>query len=308
MSVVVMGPVMGCAFDRLIFRHIPNSNSHGEAGVQPRPAGRDPLAAAGDLRAPEPRRHGDDLAVLQPERRVLHHRSLGTPINGIYLATISVTVVVLDPAHDPPALHEPGPADAGRGGEPAPGPARRGQRQRRRGRRLDRLELHGRAWPASSWPRCIGAFNSDEFVTLTVTAIAAAAWALLRSLPIAAGVAVLIGVVTTVLQGYIPPNSFLNAAVVPSLPVLRHRGRPAHPAGACATWTPAGIRWPPSTPHPPPIAATTRAPEHGPDHPDPVVGGLGGLLRLHADVDPDHLGDRLQQRPDPTRSCCSRSR
>ena len=76
-----------------------------------------------------------------------------------------------------------------------------------------------------------GAFNSDEFVTLTVTAIAAAAWAMLRSLPIAAGVAVLIGVVTTVLQGYIPPNSFWNAAVVPSHAVLRHRGRAAHPAG-----------------------------------------------------------------------------
>ena len=53
-----------------------------------------------------------------------------------------------------------------------------------------------------------------------MTAIAAAAWALLRSLPIAAGVGCLIGVATTVLQGYIPPNSFWNAAVVPSLPFL----------------------------------------------------------------------------------------
>ena len=40
-------------------------------------------------------RHGDENpAVLQPERRVLHHVA-GTPINGIYLSTISVTVVVL---------------------------------------------------------------------------------------------------------------------------------------------------------------------------------------------------------------------
>ena len=65
-----------------------------------------------------------------------------------------------------------------------------------------------------------GAFNSENYVTLTVTAIAAAAWALLRSMPVAAAVAVIIGVVTTVLDGYIPPNSIINAAVVPALPFL----------------------------------------------------------------------------------------
>jgi branched-chain amino acid transport system permease protein len=57
-------------------------------------------------------------------------------------------------------------------------------------------------------------------VTLTVTAIAAAAWALLRSLPIAAGVAVLIGVLTTILQGYIPTSSLFYSAIIPSLPFL----------------------------------------------------------------------------------------
>ena len=57
-------------------------------------------------------------------------------------------------------------------------------------------------------------------MTLTVAAIAAAAWALLRSIPIAARSAVLIGVTTTVLQGYIPPDSFFYAAIVPSLPFI----------------------------------------------------------------------------------------
>ena len=75
-----------------------------------------------------------------------------------------------------------------------------------------------------------GAFTSDNYVTLTVAAIAAAAWALLRSMPIAAGVAVLIGVVTTVLQGYIPPNSFFNSAVVPVAALPRPGGGPAVPA------------------------------------------------------------------------------
>ena len=104
-----------------------------------------------------------------------------------------------------------------------------------------------------------GDFNSDEFVTLTVTAIAAAAWAMLRSLPIAAGVAVLIGVVTTVLQGYIPPDSFWNAAVVPSLPFF---------AIAAALLILPGMRNLDSSrdplatidPPPAPIAATARAP------------------------------------------------
>ena len=64
---------------------------------------------------------------------------------------------------------------------------------------------------------CSGAGNSDEFVTLSGGRHSPAPRrrALLRSLPIAAAVAVLIGVTTTVLQGYIPPNSFWNAAVVP---------------------------------------------------------------------------------------------
>ena len=104
-----------------------------------------------------------------------------------------------------------------------------------------------------------GQFNSEDYVTLTVTAIAAAVWGALRSLPIAAGVGLLIGVVTTVLQGYIPPDSFFNAAVVPSLPFL---------VIVVALLFLPGMRSLDSSrdplatidPPPPPIAATTRAP------------------------------------------------
>ena len=111
-----------------------------------------------------------------------------------------------------------------------------------------------------------GAFNSDDFVTLTVTAIAAAAWAMLRSLPIAAGVAVLIGVVTTVLQGYIPPDSFWNAAVVPSLPFFAIAAALAHPPGMRNLDS---SRDPLATIDPPPlpIAASTPCTQHGPHHP-----------------------------------------
>ena len=71
--------------------------------------------------------------------------------------------------------------------------------------------------------------------------------------------AVLIGVVTTVLQGYIPPNSLFNAAIVPSLPFLF--------LVAALLFLPGmrnldASRDPLATidPPPPPIAATTRAP------------------------------------------------
>ena len=49
-----------------------------------------------------------------------------------------------------------------------------------------------------------GQLESQDYATLVVAAFAAAAWAVLRSMPIAAGVAVLIGVVSTTLQGYLP--------------------------------------------------------------------------------------------------------
>ena len=94
---------------------------------------------------------------------------------------------------------------------------------------------------------------------MTVAAIAAAAWALLRSIPIAAGVAILIGVLTTVLQGYVPPNGFINANIVPALP--------SSSSSAALLFLPGmrnldASRDPMATidPPPPPIAATTRAP------------------------------------------------
>ena len=53
-----------------------------------------------------------------------------------------------------------------------------------------------------------------------VAAIAAAAWAVLRSMPIAALTGILIGVVELVAQGYLPTNSLLYTAVLPSLPFI----------------------------------------------------------------------------------------
>jgi len=62
--------------------------------------------------------------------------------------------------------------------------------------------------------------SSESYITLMVAAIAAAAWGVLRSMPIAAGVAVLLGVVSLTAQGYLTPNSIWHSAVLPSLPFV----------------------------------------------------------------------------------------
>ncbi len=111
----------------------------------------------------------------------------GTPINGIYLATISVTVVVLVLLTILLRFTNLG-------------LQMRAAVESRRLVQLDGVNANGVvgvAWIVSSFMAALvgvllapvygaGAFSSDDYVILTVTAIAAAAWALLRSIPIAA--------------------------------------------------------------------------------------------------------------------------
>jgi branched-chain amino acid transport system permease protein len=256
LTVVVMGPVVGWVFDRYLFRHIPNSNGTAKLVCS--------LALLVGIPSLLPVIFGpqnlDATATILPffNPNVVYFTIAGTPFNGIYTATISVTVVVLVLLTI--LLRYT-----------SLGLQMRGAVESRRLVQLDGVNANGVvavAWVISSFMASLagvllapvfGNFNSDEFVTLTVTAIAAAAWALLRSLPIAAGVAVLIGVLTTVLQGYIPPNSFWNAAVVPSLPFF---------AIAAALLILPGMRNLDSSrdplatidPPPPPMAAAARAP------------------------------------------------
>ena len=71
-SVVVLGPVMGWAFDRLIFRHIANSNTVAKMVCSLALLVGIPNILPGDLRDPEPGRYRDHPAVLQPQHGLLH--------------------------------------------------------------------------------------------------------------------------------------------------------------------------------------------------------------------------------------------
>ena len=256
LSVVVMGPVVGWAFDRLLFRHIPNTNTTAKMVCS--------LALLVGIPSLLPVIFGpqnlDATTTILPffNPNVVYFTLWGTPINGIYLSTISVTVVVLILLTILLRYTNLG-------------LQMRGAVESRRLVQLDGVNGNGVvavAWIVSSFMASLagvlfapvfGAFTSQNYVTLTVTAIAAAAWAMLRSLPIAAAVAVLIGVLTTVLQGYIPTSSLFYAAIIPSLPFIFLVIALLFLPGLRELDT---SRDPLSTvdPPPPPIAAATRAP------------------------------------------------
>jgi ABC-type branched-subunit amino acid transport system permease subunit len=255
-SVVVMGPLVGWAFDRFLFRNIPNSNSTAKMVCS--------LALLVGIPSLLPIFFGsenlDTTATILPffDPNTVYFTLWGTPINGIYLSTISVTVIVLIALTILLRFTNLG-------------LQMRAAVESRRLVQLDGVNGNGVvavAWVISSFIASLagvlfapvfGQFNSQDYVTLTVTAIAAAAWGLLRSLPIAAGFAVLLGVLTTVLQGYLPTTSLLYGAVLPSLPfiflVLALLFLPGM-RELDASRDPLATIDPP----PPPIAAASRAP------------------------------------------------
>jgi branched-chain amino acid transport system permease protein len=214
-SVVVMSPLIGLAFDRFLFRHIPNSNSMAKVvcgiclfvGI---PSAMTVIFGAQNL---------DATATIFPffNPNVVYFTLAGTPINGIYLATFTVTLFVLVALT---ALLR----------YTSLGLQMRAAVESRRLVQLDGVNAEGvvaLAWAISSFMAGLagvllapyyGAFQSTDYATLMVAAIAAAAWGLLRSIPIVTGVALLIGVVSTVLQGYLPTGSLWYSAVIPGLP------------------------------------------------------------------------------------------
>src|SRR3984957_4934535 len=214
-SVVVMSPLIGLAFDRFIFRHVPNSNTTAKLICS--------ISMLVGIPTILPVIFGpqnlDDTATIFPffNPNVVYFTVAGTPINGIYLATITVTAVVLVALT---VLLR----------YTSLGLQMRAAVESRRLVQLDRVNSGGLgalAWAISSFMAGLagvllapiyGAFPATDYAALMVAAIAAAAWGLLRSIPIATGVGILIGVVSTTLQGYLPTSSLLFSAVPPALP------------------------------------------------------------------------------------------
>ena len=256
-SVLVMSPLIGLAFDRFIFRHVPNSNTTAKLVCS--------ITLLVGIPAILPVIFGpqnlDDTATIFPffNPNVVYFSILGTPINGNYVATISVTAVVLVALTILLRFT-------------SLGLQMRGAVESRRLVQLDGVNSGGVvavAWAISSFMAglagvllapSIGTFQSDSYATLMVAAIAAAAWGLLRSIPIATGVAILIGVVSTTLQGYLPTGSLLYSAVLPSLPFFVLVGALLILPGMRAL---DASRDPLATvdPPPPPTAMVSRAPQ-----------------------------------------------
>jgi branched-subunit amino acid ABC-type transport system permease component len=214
-SVVILAPLLGLAFDHFLFRKIPNTNTTAKlvtgislfVGI---PFLLPVLFGAQNLYNPP-------SVIFNPNTVYFH--VIGTPVNGIYLSALVTTALVLIALVILMRFTNLG-------------LQMRGAVESRRLVALDGVNA-GRvvatAWAISSFMAGLAGvmlaplYNQLQFTdyaTLLVAAFAAAAWASLRSLPIAALVGILMGVADTVLQGYLPASSTLSAAVIPSLPFI----------------------------------------------------------------------------------------
>ncbi len=214
LAVVVLSPALGLAFDRFLFSKIPNANSMAK------------LVTAISLLVGVPAL----MLVILPNNYyntpsivfnidTVYFTWLGQPINGSQLSAVVFTAVVLV-------------AMVGLMRFTPLGLQMRGAVESRRLVQLDGVNAGGVvavAWMVSSLLAGLAGVllapifaqvQAENYITLMVAAIAAAACAAFKSMPRAAIAAVLIGVVTFILQGYLPTTSFLFTAVVPAFPFL----------------------------------------------------------------------------------------
>jgi branched-chain amino acid transport system permease protein len=214
-SVVILAPLLGLAFDRYLFRKIPNTNTTAKlvmgislfVGI---PALLPVIFGSQDL-------YNSPSILFNPD--TVYFRVFDTPINGIDASSVVITAVVLIALVVLMRFT-------------SLGLQMRGAVESRRLVQLDGVnsgKVVATAWAVSSLLAGLagvmlapsyGQLQADDYATLLVAAFAAAAWAALRSMPIAALVGILMGVAGNVLQGYLPASSTLSAAALPSLPFI----------------------------------------------------------------------------------------
>jgi branched-subunit amino acid ABC-type transport system permease component len=214
-SVVVMAPAVGLILDRFLFRRIPNTNTTAKMVTG--------LTLLVGIPALLPVLLGNenfyDVSPILFNPDNVYLRLAGYPVNGDDLSAVVVAVAVLVVLVALMRFTNLG-------------LQMRGAVESRRLVQLDGVNADrvvGAAWAISSLLAGLagvllapiyGQLQSQNYVTLMVAAIAAAAWGALRSMSIAALAAVLIGVIELVLQGYLPTSSVLYTAVLPSLPFI----------------------------------------------------------------------------------------
>jgi branched-chain amino acid transport system permease protein len=215
LSVVILAPLLGLIFDRFLFRKIPNTNGTAKLVTG--------ISLFVGIPALLPVLFGSQNQYNSPSilfnPNTVYFRIAQTPVNGIYLSSVVVTAVVLVALVVLMRFTNLG-------------LQMRGAVESRRLVQLDGVNsgrVIATAWAVSSFLAGLagvllapiyGQLQAQDYATLLVAAFAAAAWAALRSFPIAALVGILMGVADTVLQGYLPATSSLSAAVLPSLPFI----------------------------------------------------------------------------------------
>ena len=218
LAVGVLGPGLGLLFDRVLFRRIPNNNTTAKVvtgisllvGI---PALLSVVFGNANI-------YDVPSVAFNPTTVYFHLFGLaGVPINGIFLSAVvctAVLLVVLVVLMRGTGL----------------GLRMRAAVESRRLVQLDGVNADrvvATAWAISGLMAGLAGvllapveaqLQVQDYITLMVAAIAAAAWAGLRSMPIAAVVAVAIGVVSVTAQGYLTANSVWHSAVLPSLPFI----------------------------------------------------------------------------------------
>jgi branched-chain amino acid transport system permease protein len=253
-SVVVMSPLIGLAFDRFLFRHIPNSNTTAKLVVG--------ISLLVGIPSIMPIIFGpqnlDDTASILFSPNSVYFTVDGNPVGGNLMATVTVTIVILIALT---VLLR----------YTSLGLQMRGAVESRRLVQLDGVNAGGVvavAWAISSLMAGLAGvllapyfspLQPQSYSTLMVAAIGAAAWGLLRSIPIATGVALLTGLATTIAGGYVDPAGWINSYIVPALPFLVLVGALLFLPGMRSLDL---SRDPLATidPPPPPTAASSRAP------------------------------------------------
>ena len=218
LSVLVMSPLIGLALDRFLFRHIPTASTTAKL-----------VSSLGLLIAiPQTlpiffgsgERENPPNLWLNPNHVYLHVFS--TPINGGEVTTTVITVVVVA-------------AVVAMFRWTAIGLQMRAVVESRRMAQLEGINaprVAAAAWALSSvlaglagvllLPLTASLNPEDplQFTALLVAGLTAAAVASMRSIPIALGAAIGLGIVENLLSGYLPSGGILAQTVVPAFPFV----------------------------------------------------------------------------------------